>query len=71
MSLQNRLSEGLEMARCAQANLENLSNSIPNLKMFPMFKVVKLQIEQTIEALEGRDEKQLSIPFEDDHAPRN
>jgi hypothetical protein len=71
MSPAERLVEGLEMARCAEANLRNLVESVPGLAMLPMYKVVKLQIEQTIEALEGRtDPNQLHFPIEDDHAPR-
>lgn len=55
-STEERLSEGLEMARCAQANLENLATAIQLINKHPYFKIVELQIQQTIDALEGKEE---------------
>jgi hypothetical protein len=48
-----KLEEGLAMARCTQANIENLSKAVPGLLNVPMFKIVQLQISQTIKALTG------------------
>lgn len=48
-----KLEEGLAMARCTQTNLANLSKAVPGLSTVPMFKIVELQISQTIKALTG------------------
>lgn len=54
-----KIKEGLEMARCAQANLENAYAMNPHLRSHPMMQVVDIQIRQTIEALEDNPPKQL------------
>jgi hypothetical protein len=48
------INEGLEMARCAQANLINLGALLPLFKDQILFKIVELQIQQTIDALDPK-----------------
>jgi len=61
-----QLTEAWNMASCAQANLENLANQVPALRQFPMFKVVKYQLEETLKVLsgEGAEPTQLELPLE-------
>ncbi len=45
------LADGLELVRCAQANLENLAKMIQGIENSPMFKIVEMQLKQAEEAL--------------------
>jgi hypothetical protein len=47
-----RNAEGLELVRCAQANLENLGLLMPIVKSNPMYKIVEIQLKQAEEALQ-------------------
>ncbi len=44
--------KALELARCAEINLKNLSKAAPFLDTHPMFKVVDMQIKECIKELE-------------------
>ncbi len=44
--------KALELARCAQINLENLTKQAPVLSGHPMLLIAKTQLEQCIAALE-------------------
>ena len=48
----SQLSEALEMAMCAQANLENIKKSAPMIAAHPYFQIVEMQIAETVEILE-------------------
>lgn len=45
--------QALEMARCTEVNLENTVKMMPLMSHHPLLPIVKLQIRQTIEELEG------------------
>ena len=40
--------KALESARCTEINLKNLANMIPGLSELPMFKIIQLQLKDTI-----------------------
>lgn len=42
----------LEMARCAEINLQNLGKVTPGLQGLPFFQIVEAQIKDCIDALE-------------------
>lgn len=48
-----RIEEALEMARCAEINLDNLQGMVPLLAGHPFFKIVLMQVRTTIAHLEG------------------
>ncbi len=56
-TVDERLAEGLEMARCTQVNMDNFARVAPGVAATMPFKLVKLQIDQTIAALEGAEEE--------------
>jgi len=45
--------EALEMAMCADCNMDNLAKWNPEITSNPMFALVKAQIRCTIDLLEG------------------
>lgn len=47
----------LDMIYCAQGNLENLANQVPQLRLHPFFKIVEMQIESSIKILNGESEQ--------------
>jgi len=49
-------SQALEMARCAEINLDNMGIVIPGLKTHPIFVIVKMQIKECIKNLDGEEE---------------
>lgn len=55
--IQRQLSEGLEMLQCAQANLENLVNQVPMLRVHPFYKIVEMQLIQAERILSGESEQ--------------
>jgi hypothetical protein len=48
------LSSALEMAQCAEINLNNLADMIPGLRETPFFQIVALQLKETITHLGGK-----------------
>jgi len=51
------IEQALEMARCAEVNLNNVVGLIPLAKVHPLFEVVKNQIKECIKELEKEDSK--------------
>ena len=47
--------QAIEMARCADINLENLARWQPGVRQNPMFVLVRAQIGSVINLLEGGD----------------
>ena len=48
------ISKALEMARCAEINIENVEKMMPILKAHPLLPIVKLQIKEVIKNLEEK-----------------
>lgn len=55
MSDEQKVEQALEMARCADSNLDNLEKWQPAVKCNPMFAIVRGQIRSAIDLLEGGD----------------
>jgi hypothetical protein len=50
-----RTAQALEMARCADINMENLARWQPGVRQNPMFVLVCAQLRSAIDLLEGGD----------------
>ena len=53
MTSEQRLEQSLEMARCANINMDNLAKWMPAVTQNPMFVVVLAQLRSVIDLLEG------------------
>lgn len=51
------LEKALEMARCTQINLENMVQMMPVLAQHPLLPLVRMQIGETIDALEETEDR--------------
>lgn len=52
---ENKIDQALEMVRCADCNLDNISKLNPHVLNNPMFIIVKAQLASAIDMLEGGD----------------
>lgn len=50
-----KLEHALEMARCADINMDNLAKWQPAVTQNPMFALVRAQLRGAIDLLEGSD----------------
>lgn len=50
-----KLEQALEMARCADINMDNLAKWQPAVMQNPMFVLVRAQLRGAIDLLEGGD----------------
>ena len=46
------LTQGLEMARCVEINIDNMVKIMPILKTYPLLEIIKYQIKDCIKELE-------------------
>lgn len=53
MTYKQRLEQALEMAHCANINMDNLAKWMPAVTQNPMFVVVRAQLRSVIDLLEG------------------
>lgn len=51
------MSDPLEMARCAEINLENLFSAAPFLKSHPIGVLLKMQISECVAGLEAAEHR--------------
>lgn len=52
---EQKIEQALEMARCADSNLDNLEQWQPAVKCNPVFSIVRAQLRSAIDLLEGGD----------------
>jgi len=50
-----KINQALDMARCADHNMDNLAAWMPSVTRNPMFVVVMAQLRSVIDLLEGGD----------------
>ncbi len=55
MTPEQRTEQALEMARCADINMDNLAKWQPAVTQNPMFVLVRAQLRSAIDLLEGGD----------------
>ena len=49
--------EALEMAQCAQINLDNLARMVPGVSTHPFFQLVKEQVAEVVRILDSEGER--------------
>lgn len=52
---EQRFDQAIEMARCADINMDNLAKRQPAVTQNPMFVLVRAQLRGAIDLLEGGD----------------
>lgn len=52
---EQKLEQALEMARCADSNIGNMTTWNPGVKNNPMFILARAQLRSAIDLLEGGD----------------
>lgn len=52
-----QVDSALEIARCAEVNLNNLAHGNPAIQAHPFFNITKTQIQHVVARLEGKPEE--------------